>query len=263
MLTVYFQALLLILSMGFVTWLYSLKKHNVNSVDSLWSLMFLAASIVYLVNAAEITPRNLLLISLVSLWSIRLSVHLMVRNWNHEEDLRYQAIRANNEPFAWKSLYIVFGLQGLLAWIISIPLLFALQNPGAWLWLEALALGLWVIGFYFEAIADWQLYRFKRNPDNQGRVLDSGLWRYSRHPNYFGEFCIWWAFYLFALSSGAWWTVYAPLLMTFLLLKVSGVVMMEKTITRRRPDYQRYIESTNAFFPGLPHPVTQYSFREE
>ncbi|MDJ0881575.1 MAG: DUF1295 domain-containing protein [Gammaproteobacteria bacterium] len=264
MLTIYFQALLVILSMGFVTWLYSVKRHNVNSVDSLWSLMFLAAAIVYLVSAAEITSRNLIIISLVSLWSIRLSVHLMVRNWNHDEDHRYQTIRANNEPnFALKSIYIVFGLQGLLAWIISIPLLFALQNTGGFQWIDGFALGLWTLGFYFEAISDWQLRHFKKNPANKGRVLDTGLWRYSRHPNYFGEFCIWWSFYLFAIPSGGWWTIYAPILMTFLLLKVSGVVMMEKTITQRRPEYQRYIDSTNAFFPGTPHPERHLTLKEE
>lgn len=253
MFSIYFEALLLILGMGLVTWFYSVKKHNVNIVDSLWSLMFLAAALYYLVNASEITARSLLIISLVSLWALRLSIHLLVRNWGEAEDHRYQKIRANNEPgFTFKSLYIIFGLQGFLAWIISIPLLFALHPTTPLNWLDGIALVLWTAGFIFEAVADYQLLLFKRDKANKGKVLNTGLWRYTRHPNYFGEFCIWWAFYLLALPAGGWWTLYSPLLMSFLLLKVSGVVMMEKDMTERRPDYQRYINSTNAFFPGIP-----------
>ena len=97
---------------------------------------------------------------------------------------------------------------------------------------------------------DWQLSRFKADPSNNGKVLDTGLWRYTRHPNYFGNACIWWAFWLFAVAAGAWWTIFAPLLMTFLLLRVSGVAMLERTISDRRPAYAEYIRSTNAFFPG-------------
>ena len=113
-----------------------------------------------------------------------------------------------------------------------------------------IAISLWLIGMFFEVLGDWQLARFKANPANHGKVMDKGLWRYTRHPNYFGEALIWWSFYLFAVSSGAWWTFPAPLLMTWLLLKFSGVVMLEETITKRRPAYQQYIESTNAFIPG-------------
>jgi steroid 5-alpha reductase family enzyme len=190
---------------------------------------------------------------LVALWALRLSIHLTVRNWGEPEDRRYQEIRRNNEPyFGIKSLYIIFGLQGLLAWIISIPLLFALTLRTSFHWLDAFALMLWLVGFVFEAVADFQLLRFKRNESNRGKVLDTGLWHYSRHPNYFGEFCIWWGFFLLAIPAGGWWTIYAPLLMSFLLLKVSGVVLMEKDIGNRRPEYQDYIERTNAFFPGRP-----------
>ena len=113
---------------------------------------------------------------------------------------------------------------------------------------------MWLIGFLFEASADDQLHRFKSDPNNKGKVLNTGVWAYSRHPNYFGEFLIWWAFYLFALAAGAWWTLFSPLLMTWLLLKVSGVSLMEKGITERRARYREYIESTNAFFPGKPKP---------
>ena len=121
-----------------------------------------------------------------------------------------------------------------------------------------IATGLWATGFLYESIADLQLYRFKSNSANSGKVLDSGLWAYSRHPNYFGECLIWWAYFLFALSAGAWWTVFSPILMTLLLLKVSGVSLMEKGITERREDYRRYIETTNAFVPGRPRRGSVY-----
>lgn len=245
--------LAIMLAMGFVTWLYSLYRKNVNIVDSLWSLMFLAGAVTFTVLAGELNERNILLLSLVTVWSLRLSSFLTLRNWGEDEDRRYREIRANNEPyFKLKSLYIIFGLQALLAWIISIPLLTAISSTAEIGLIEIIATAIWVTGFLFEATADQQLYRFKSNPDNKGKVLDSGLWAYSRHPNYFGEFLIWWGFFLFALSAGAWWTVFSPLLMTLLLLKVSGVSLMEKGITERRSQYREYIESTNAFFPGKP-----------
>jgi len=187
-----------------------------------------------------------------------------VRNWGEPEDRRYQEIRRNNEPhFGLKSLYIVFGLQGFLAWVISIPLLFTLYPVTNFHWLDAVAVLLWLVGFIFESLADWQLFRFRRDDANQGKVLDSGLWRYSRHPNYFGEFCIWWGFYLLAIPTGGWWTIYAPALMTLLLLKVSGVLLMEKGIGSRRPAYQAYIERTNAFIPGKPCDSGEAALKEQ
>lgn len=242
--------LAIMLSMGILTWLYSLTRNDVSIVDSLWSLMFLAAAIFYAF-ADVMSMRNLLLLVLVAAWAIRLSVFLSIRNWGQEEDRRYQEIRANNEPhFNSKSLYLVFGLQAALAWIISIPLLFAFSLQAQIGSIELIATGLWIIGFIFEATADQQLYNFKALPENRGKVLNSGIWAYSRHPNYFGECLIWWAFYLFAFSVGAWWTIFSPLLMTLLLLRVSGVSLMEKGITERRADYREYIETTNAFIPG-------------
>ncbi|MFT5259970.1 MAG: steroid 5-alpha reductase family enzyme [Saprospiraceae bacterium] len=253
MLADYLSALWLMLGSGFLTWLYSLYRRDVSSVDSLWSLMFLAAAIIFVNSSGSShSTKQILVLVLLAIWSIRLSLHLSIRNHGKKEDHRYQQIRKNNEPhFEFKSIYIVFGLQAVLAWIICIPLWFGLQ-PGATLgWLDYLAVALWVFGFGFEAIADWQLFRFKRSGANNRKVLNKGLWRLSRHPNYFGEFCIWWSYYLFAVSAGGSWTVYAPVLMTFLLLKVSGVSLMEENIPERRPDYQAYIESTNAFFPNI------------
>jgi steroid 5-alpha reductase family enzyme len=249
----YMIALYLILAVGFAAWLVSLVRKDVSTVDSLWSLFFLLAGVVFAVTSLPLTPRGELVLVLLAAWSLRLSIFITARNWGEPEDYRYQAIRANNEPgFAVKSLYIVFGLQGLLAWVIALPLLPAITSEAALGPLDFAAAGLWLLGFIFEAGGDYQLSRFKRDPANKGRVLGSGLWRYTRHPNYFGDFCIWWSFYLFALSAGGWWSIASPLLMTFLLLKVSGVAMLESTISNRRPEYADYIRRTNAFFPGFP-----------
>jgi steroid 5-alpha reductase family enzyme len=166
-------------------------------------------------------------------------------------------MRADNEPGFWlKSLYMVFGVQAILAWMISLPLLGAVLGASPLGWLDYLAVALWLVGFAFEAIGDQQLTRFKADPANRGKVLDRGLWRYSRHPNYFGEACIWWSFYLFALAAGAWWTILGPVLMTYLLLRVSGVTLAEQELVERQPAYCDYIRRTNAFFPGPPSPVT-------
>jgi steroid 5-alpha reductase family enzyme len=247
----YLVALATIMSVAIVAWLASIAKKNVSFVDSLWSLFFLIAATVFAVYAQPLKARGLIVLVLVAAWALRLSIYITARNWGESEDSRYQAIRANNEPgFQFKSLYIVFGLQGMLAWIIALPLLPAISADSALGFVDYAAIVLWAIGFVFEAVGDYQLSRFKRDPGNEGKVMDSGLWRYTRHPNYFGDFCIWWAFYLFALSAGGWWSVVSPLLMSFLLLKVSGVAMLEKTITDRRPKYADYINRTNAFFPG-------------
>ena len=141
-------------------------------------------------------------------------------------------------------------MQGVLAWLISLPLLAGILGQQSLGWLDIAAVSLWCIGFLFEAVGDWQLARFKADPANKGRVMDRGLWRYSRHPNYFGNCCLWWGFYLLALAAGGWWSIISPILMTFLLLKVSGVSLLEQDITERRPAYRDYIQRTNAFVPG-------------
>jgi steroid 5-alpha reductase family enzyme len=146
----------------------------------------------------------------------------------------------------------VFGLQAVLAWVVSMPLLAAVASNAGWRWLDALGLAVFAFGFVVEALADAQLARFKSDPESRGRVMAEGLWRYSRHPNYFGEFCLWWGWWLVALATGAWWTVVSPLLMSVLLLKVSGVTLLERDIGERRPRYAAYAASTNAFFPWKP-----------
>lgn len=253
---IYLYGLLATLSLGLFIWIGSIFLRDVSIVDSFWSLMILTSAMVFFVMGEEIDTRKSLILALVFLWAIRLCVHLTWRNWGEPEDRRYQVIRAKYEPyFAVKSLFIIFVFQAVLAWIIAMPLwpaLTTMTSFGVW---DALAITLWSIGMFFEAVSDWQLARFKSNPDNKGKVMDRGLWRYTRHPNYFGESLIWWGMYLFAVSVGAWWAILGPLLITWLLLKFSGVVMLEESIVERRPGYRDYIARTNAFFPGRPKTV--------
>lgn len=248
-------ALGVIASVAFVAWIVSLVRRDVGIVDGLWSLFFLAAGLTtwWYVDAGSARPA--LVLALLAIWALRLSAHIFIRNHGQPEDYRYREMRERNAPFEWKSLYLVFGLQAALAWLIALPLIVAIASPtGALGWLDGLAVLLWLTGFVFEAGGDWQLAQFRRDPDNRGKVMASGLWRYTRHPNYFGDFCIWWAYYLFAVAAGGWWTIVSPLLMSVLLLKVSGVALLEKSIGDRRPGYADYVATTNAFFPGPSRP---------
>jgi steroid 5-alpha reductase family enzyme len=252
-LTAYLWGLAAILAMGLATWVISAVKRDVSIVDSLWSLMFLAAAFVYLATVPEAGPRAELLVALVGGWSVRLAGYITWRNWGEEEDYRYRQIRERNQPnFTVKSLYLVFGLQGLIGWVVSLPLLAAIAGSAPLGPLDYAGVLLWSVGLFFEAVGDWQLARFKADPANRGKVLDTGLWRYTRHPNYFGNACVWWGFFLLAWGAGGWWSIVSPLLMTLLLLRVSGVAMLEKDIGERRPAYRDYIERTNAFIPGPP-----------
>jgi steroid 5-alpha reductase family enzyme len=212
-----------------------------------------AAGVVYALDADPRAPRLAPVLWMLALWAARLSVFVTARGTGKGEPRRYQDLRALHEPhFAIKSLYLVFLRQALLAWVVSLPLLgaFASIRPlGTLDWLGAF---LWLAGFLLETAADWQLARFRAKPGNEGAVMDRGLWRFTRHPNYFGECCVWWGFYLLALSAGAWWALPGPLLLTWLLLRVSGVAALERDIGKRRPQYADYVLKTNAFFPAKP-----------
>jgi steroid 5-alpha reductase family enzyme len=244
-------ALPFLLGAAALTWVVSAVKRNVTIVDTLWSLLFVIAAAVYVTAADAPSQRAWLVLCMVGLWGVRLAAYLAWRNRGHEEDRRYQAIRQRNEPnFALKSLWLIFGFQAVLAWIISLPLAGAIAGDAPLGLLDGLGVALWAVGLYFEAAGDWQLARFKADPGNTGRVMDRGLWRYTRHPNYFGDFCVWWGLYLVALSAGAWWTVVGPLIMSLLLLRFSGVRLLERDIGERRPAYAEYVRRTNAFFPG-------------
>ena len=242
-----------ILTFASAFWVISLVRNDVSIVDSLWSLMFLLMLGVYMSVADIAGFRAWLLLLMVAIWAIRLSAFISIRNHGEPEDHRYQTIRKNNEPnFRFKSLYIVFGLQAVLAGFIALPLLFAASGTTPLGWLDYAGVTLWCIGMYFEVVGDHQLKKFSSDSANKGRVLDTGLWALTRHPNYFGEFTLWWGYYCLALAAGGWWTIVAPLLMSVLLLKVSGVALLESSIRERRPAYAEYVKNTNAFFPGLP-----------
>lgn len=252
-LSVFLEAGTALAMVAVVAWLFSVRLDDVSIVDSLWSLMFLIAAVVYAVQLDEPGPRAPWLMLMVIVWAVRLAAHITRRNWGQPEDARYRAIRERNQPhFRFKSLYLVFGLQAALAWVISLPLLAALAGTsplGVW---DGLALALWLAGMFFESVGDWQLARFKADPANRGRVMDRGLWHYTRHPNYFGECLIWWGFFALAVGAGGWWAIISPAIMTLLLLRVSGVALLEKDMVARHPAYRDYMARTNAFFPGLP-----------
>ena len=263
--SVYVSALLPMLAAVVLLWLVSVAQRNAAIVDSLWGPLFLIAALAYGYTAPHwdspvadgrvpgSETRRWLVIALVAVWSARLAIYITWRNWGHEEDRRYQAIRARNEPgFAFKSLYLVFVFQAVLAWVISLPLLGAILSPRPIGLLDYAGVALWAVGFFFETVGDWQLARFKADAANQGKVMDRGLWRYTRHPNYFGDFCVWWGFYLIALSAGAWWSIIGPLVMSALLMKYSGAGLLERDIGGRRPQYAEYIRRTSGFFPRPP-----------
>lgn len=246
-------ALGLVFLAAFAAWAVSVARADVSIVDSLWGPMIALAPWIYLLVASQPGPRALPVLLLASLWAARLAVHITRRNHGQGEDRRYQAMRARNEPhFAFKSLYLVFGLQAALAWIVALPLMAALDSARPLGWLDFLGMGLWLAAIVFEAVADRQLARFKADPAHRGRVMDRGLWAWSRHPNYFGECLAWWGAWLVALGAGAAWTVVSPLLMTLLLLRVSGVALLEKDLVERRPAYRDYMARTSAFVPWPP-----------
>ena len=263
--TLMFVALAAAFALALGTWLVSVAKRDVSIVDGVWSLLVLSAALIYawLMPAAGPVAQAALLLALV--WAVRLSAHISWRSRGEPEDHRYQAIRARNQPnFALKSLYLVFALQAALAWLVAFPLMAivaadqgGLTGVQGWPAIAGAMAGFIVatFGIAYEAIADLQLLRFKRRPESRGRVMNTGLWRFSRHPNYFGEFCVWWGFFIVALSvggAGAAWSLLSPLLMSVLLMKVSGVTLLEKDIVERRPGYREYVMGTNAFFPGVP-----------
>lgn len=239
-----------------VLWLLSLARRDVSIVDIGWGPGFAWLAAVAFSLAAAPGPRGTLLLALVSLWGLRLGGYLLGRNWGHGEDARYARMRRHfGERFRWISLATVFGLQAVLQWIVSLPLLFAQLVPGSRPLgvLDAVGVTLFATGLFFEAVGDVQLARFKADPANRGRVMDRGLWRYTRHPNYFGDCLVWWGFFAIAAATPAGpWTIVSPLLMTFLLLRVSGVALLERSLVRTRPEYRDYIERTSAFFPRPP-----------
>lgn len=244
-----------VLGLMCLLWLVSLVWRDASVVDPFWGTGFAVVVWLSCLQAGTYGPRSLLLAGLTTVWGLRLSSYLLWRNWGRGEDRRYRAMREKHGSRFWCiSLYTVFLLQAVLLWFVSLPLQAGVwQSASAPLWwLDFVGCGLWTLGFTFEVVGDWQLARFTADPDNRGRVLDRGLWRYTRHPNYFGDFCVWWGLFLIAAAAGAWWTIPGPLLMSWLLMRVSGVPLLEKDIGQRRAGYADYVAQTNAFFPAPP-----------
>jgi len=238
-----------------VTWVVSVVVDDASIVDIVWGFGFVAATwVAYLTADIDTaTDRSLLILVMVTIWGLRLSGYLAWRNIGEGEDRRYRQMRKKSPDTFWLiSLWKVFALQAVIMWVVAVPAVVTQGSEGSLTWLDFAGLGLWLVGLVFESVGDFQLARFKARPDSKGRVMDRGLWRYTRHPNYFGDFCVWWGIYLVAVAGGAWWTVFSPLLMSALLMRYSGAGLLEKTITRRRPEYEDYARRTNAFFPGPP-----------
>lgn len=235
-------------------WLLSLRLRDASIVDPFWGTGF-----VLIAGSAWSTlgvhgPRAYLALLLVTLWGLRLSLHLLVRRRGHGEDFRYQAMRASHGDRFWLvSLGTVFALQGAIMVLVATPVLAAVVGPSSQLGpLDAVAAGAWLVGFLFEAVGDAQLVAFRRDPANRGRALDVGLWRYTRHPNYFGDALQWWGLGLLGVAAGAPWTLVSPVVMTFLLVRVSGAFLLEKTLVETRPAYRDYVARTSAFIPWPP-----------
>ena len=237
-------------------WLVSLALRNSSIVDIWWGPAILLVGITYFVSDDGVGPRGRVMLALVTIWALRLAAHIGARNIGHGEDFRYAAWRAQNPDTWWlRSYFKVFLLQGVIAWIVALPLYYAIttDTPVRFTtWDQAGAL-IFAIGFFFEGIGDEQLRRFKADPSNKGRVMNTGLWRYTRHPNYFGEAVLWWGLGLIGTATpGGWIGLVGPAIITFLLIRVSGVAMLEKTLRETKPGYADYIARTPAFFPRVP-----------
>lgn len=237
------------------TWLLSLVLRNASIVDIVWGLGFVVVAWVTRLTADGDTARQNLLTVLVTLWGLRLALHLARRNIGHGEDFRYVLMRRKyGDRFPLVSLVTVFAFQGLMMWVVSLPVQLGQADGGVSVGpLAAFGVMLWLVGFLFEAVGDAQLARFKKDPSNAGKVMDRGLWSLTRHPNYFGDAVQWWGIGVIAAEAGtAAIGLVGPALMTYLLMRVSGVPMLERGMAKRRPGYEDYVRRTSAFFPRPP-----------
>ncbi len=239
-----------------LVWAVSAVQGNVALADRVWSLLILLSAVIFAVLLPPMSSQLIAMLVICVLWALRLSLFITKRSWGQPEDQRYAQMRARNQPgFIWTSLYLVFELQAVLAWFIAMPFLAvagAHTLASTWSWLDYLGLGLATFGLIFETSSDAQMAAFKAKASEKNSVMQAGLWRYSRHPNYFGESCVWWGFGLVALSAGGWWALLSPILITFLLIRVSGINLQEKDGTSRSAAYASYIRRTSAFVPWPP-----------
>ena len=237
------------------TWLLSLAIKNASIVDIVWGLGFAITSWVLALAIDGDSTRQILLAFMVGLWGVRLGSYLAKRNLGHGEDWRYKAMRKKKgAKFGLISLVTVFGLQGALMFIVSLPVMFGNSDstPGVGP-IAVVGIMVWAVGFLFEAVGDWQLARFKRDSSNAGKVMQSGLWSLTRHPNYFGNALLWWGIGIVGAETGSGIIGFiGPVVMTFFLLKVSGVPMLERSLNKRREGYADYAARTSMFIPRLP-----------
>ena len=235
-------------------WLLSLRLRDASVVDPFWGTGFVLLAWSAWSTLGVHGFRAYLALALVTAWGLRLSTHLLIRKRGHGEDFRYAAMReAHGDRFWIVSLGTVFALQGAIMVLVAAPVIAAVVGPHSPLGpLDAVAALAWAVGFTFEAVGDAQLVAFRRDPANRGRALDTGLWRYTRHPNYFGDALQWWGLGLLGVAAGAPWTLVSPLVMTFLLVRVSGAFLLEKTLVETRPAYRDYVARTSAFIPWPP-----------
>lgn len=254
--TLFLQAAVLIWFLLTLLWVWSVIIKNVSIVDIFWGVGFVIANVVYVWMSESLNPRKILILILVSVWGLRLAIYLAYRNIGKGEDFRYQEFRRNygEDRYWWLSYFQTFLLQGILMMIISLPLLGISLNEdsGALNLLDYFGILLWLIGFTFEAVSDEQLSRFKRDENNKGKVLNTGLWKYSRHPNYFGDAVVWCSYAVFSIAVGSYWHIIGSVIMILLIIKVSGVSLLEKTLKNTKPQYQEYIQKTSSFFPWFP-----------
>lgn len=253
---IYLGALLVIMIMMSVLWIFSVIFKNVSIVDPFWGPGFVLAAGFYFLNTGGLESRKIILMILVSLWGLRLSGYLTWRNRGKGEDFRYKEFRRKygEKRYWWISFFQTFMLQGILMWLISAPLLGAQyyghdKNLGIF---DFAGILFWITGIIFEAGGDLQLSRFKSNPQNKGKVLSTGFWHYTRHPNYFGDSSVWWGYGLICLGAGSYFPVLGSILMTLLIIKVSGVALLEKSLMDQKPQYSDYIEKTSSFLPWFP-----------
>ncbi len=256
MLTLFLQALLVIFILVTLLWGLSVLIKNVSIVDLFWGMGFVIVNAVYFYNSGDFSTRKILMLVLVSLWGLRLFLFLSWRNIGNGEDFRYQEFRRKYgaERYWWFSYFQTFLLQGALIMLVSLPLLGVNSQTGSdgLNWMDYVGILVFIIGFIFEAGGDFQLARFKKNPNNKGKVLNTGFWKYTRHPNYFGDSAVWWSFGIFSIAAGSYWTFVGSVFMTLLIIKVSGVALLEKSLNETKPQYREYIQKTNSFFPWFP-----------
>ena len=236
------------------TWLISVLIKDASIVDISWGLGFATVATVLWIGDDAKSNLDTLLWLMTLLWGLRLCLYLARRNLGHGEDYRYVAMRKRWGPaFPLISFLTVYTLQGTLMWVVSLPVQLSHRAEGSIDVLAVIGVVMWAVGLYFEVVGDIQLSRFKADPANQGKVLDTGLWRYTRHPNYFGDACVWWGIAIVAcsVSVGVWGLIGAAV-MNVLLLKVSGVALLERSLVRRKPEYQTYIDRTSTFIPRPP-----------